>query len=83
MAPANADAFTGMKCQQCGLDVDRDSYMNRVVRENLNTSSVNQEFYNERWTPENIAQLTGDNEEFKVIIYLLNTSIKQPARNDG
>ena len=73
-----------MKCKQCGLDVNPDSHMNRVVKDNSNTSSenINQEFYNEQWTPEKIAELTGDDEELKTIINLLNTSIEQPTRNE-
>ena len=75
-ASANADALTRMKCKQCGLDVDPDTHMNRVVHENSNIGSddVRQEFYNEQWTPENIAELTKNDEELKVIINLLNTS---------
>ena len=83
-ASANADALTRMKCKQCGLDVDPDSHMNRVVKDSSNTSSknINQEFFNEQWTPEKIAELTGDDEELKVIIYLLSTSTVQPERNE-
>ena len=59
-ASANADALTRMKCKQCGLDVDPDSHMNRMMKENSDTGSadVNQKFHNEQWTPENIAKLT-------------------------
>ena len=73
-----------MKCKQCRLDVDPDSHLNRVVKENSNTSPAdeNLEFHNEQWTPENIAELTKNDEELKVIISLMNTSSSQPERND-
>ena len=48
----------------------------------IELKDANQEFHNEQWTPESVAELTKDDEELKIIIQLLNTCTSQPERNE-